>query len=77
MGKLDRSPPTGLELALHHPLRLRLLDLMLGGTPADARALAAVTGEPVSRVSYHLGVLAQCGLSECEPRGETYEDGPS
>jgi DNA-binding transcriptional ArsR family regulator len=75
MGKLNRSRPDGLGRALHHPLRLRLLDLLLNDAASTPRALADATGEPVSRVSYHLGVLRECGIGEARPRGESHRGG--
>lgn len=75
MGKLNRSRREDLTEALRHPLRRDLLDLMLGGVPADPRTLAKATGEPLSRVSYHLAVLSECGVGKARPQGESLEGG--
>ncbi len=74
MGKLSRSRHNEIEVALRHPLRRRLLGLAPEGEPPDLAALAELTGEPPGRVSYHLRVLAECGLAPTERAGESLGD---
>jgi len=50
-------------LALAHPLRLRLIEL-LRGEPSTASRLARALGESSGATSYHLRVLARAGLIE-------------
>ena len=52
---------TELE-ALAHPLRLELLEHLLGAGPATASACARAVGDTPSNCSYHLRVLARVGL---------------
>ena len=51
-----------LFTALAHPLRRRILRRMIGGGgETSPRDLAAELGEPLSALSYHVRVLAECG----------------
>ena len=51
--------------ALGHPLRRRILREMLDErTRTSPRELAAELGEPLSNVSYHVRVLAECGADQ-------------
>lgn len=47
--------------ALRHPLRNRLLRLLVeSGKPTSPKELAAAVDKPLSNVSYHVRVLADC-----------------
>jgi len=50
--------------AVSHPLRRRILRLYVDEAPQSASAteLAKATQQPLARISYHLRILAQCGL---------------
>ena len=51
-----------LFTALAHPLRRQILREMLsGGGQTSPRDLAAGLDEPLSALSYHVRVLAECG----------------
>jgi DNA-binding transcriptional ArsR family regulator len=52
-----------LFTALAHPLRRRILRRMIGGGGGEIspRDLAAELEEPLSALSYHVRVLAECG----------------
>jgi DNA-binding transcriptional ArsR family regulator len=51
-----------LFTALAHPLRRRILRRMIGGgDETSPRDLAAELDEPLSALSYHVRVLAECG----------------
>lgn len=60
--------------ALAHPLRLDLLELLGGISPATAARCAAVLGVSQASASYHLRQLAQYGfVEEGEPSGDQRE----
>lgn len=61
MNELNRSDDNDLLAALRHPLRRRILRGMSDEKSISPRELAAALGEPLSNVSYHVRVLAQCG----------------
>lgn len=48
--------------ALSHPLRLRILDILVEQGPATSTTLARSLGESTAATSYHLRQLAQHGL---------------
>jgi DNA-binding transcriptional ArsR family regulator len=50
-----------LFMALAHPLRRQILRKMLAGGQTSPRDLAAGLDEPLSALSYHVRVLAECG----------------
>ena len=51
-----------LFTALAHPLRRRILRRMIGGgREISPRDLATELDEPLSALSYHVRVLAECG----------------
>jgi DNA-binding transcriptional ArsR family regulator len=54
-----------LIAALNHPIRRTILRAMDGGETASASDLALSLDKPLSRVSYHVNVLA--GLDVLEP----------
>lgn len=57
-----RAATPSVLVAVHHPLRRRLIDLLQADGPATASRLAAATGELVGNVSHHLKVLASAGV---------------
>lgn len=60
-----RAKGRDLFNALGHPLRRRVLRKMLGTEgEISPRELAVVLGEPLSALSYHVRVLAECGAVE-------------
>jgi DNA-binding transcriptional ArsR family regulator len=59
---VDRTDDTRLLTALGHPLRRRILREMAGGRPTSPRQLATALRHPLSNVSYHVRVLADCGV---------------
>lgn len=63
MTNLDRSDDNDLLVALRHPLRREILREMVdaGEEPISPRELAATLTQPLSNVSYHVRVLAECG----------------
>jgi DNA-binding transcriptional ArsR family regulator len=60
MTRLNRSDDNDLLVALRHPLRRQILRLMLSEEPISPRQLATVLDRPLSNVSYHVRVLADC-----------------
>lgn len=57
--------------ALSHPLRLRMLSVLVEGGPATSTTLARALGENTAATSYHLRQLAQYGLiRELTERGD-------
>jgi DNA-binding transcriptional ArsR family regulator len=60
MASLDRSDDSDLLLALRHPLRRRILREMAGTQEISPRELSALLDQPLSNVSYHVRVLADC-----------------
>lgn len=53
--------------AMSHPLRRRLLDLLVVDGPATASMLAERTDQAVGNISHHMRVLADCDLVEEAP----------
>jgi DNA-binding transcriptional ArsR family regulator len=60
MTNLNRSDDNDLLVALRHPTRRQILCLMAGEKTISPRALATALDEPLSNVSYHVRVLAEC-----------------
>lgn len=70
------SPEThNLLAALRHPLRRRILRAMAPGDELSPRELSKDLDQPLSKVSYHVRVLADCGVLEltrtAQVRGST------
>jgi DNA-binding transcriptional ArsR family regulator len=62
MARDEGDKATDLFTALAHPLRRQILRKMLGaGGETSPRELAAGLDEPLSALSYHVRVLAECG----------------
>lgn len=53
--------------AMSHPLRRRLMDILIVEGPATASMLAEHTGQAVANISHHLRVLGSCTLIEEAP----------
>ena len=70
MTGLDRDNDGKLLAALRHPLRRRILKEMADGNPTSPRELSVALRQPLSNVSYHVRVLAECeavALVETKP----------
>ena len=61
MTNLNRSDDNDLLVALRHPLRRDILRTMAGEEAISPREVAAILCQPLSNVSYHVRVLADCG----------------
>lgn len=61
MAGARKSSTTDLLLALRHPLRRQILQVLTGDKPRSPRELAETLDQPLSNVSYHVRVLADCG----------------
>src|SRR5215212_7516565 len=61
-----RNPATDdLFVAMAHPLRRRILRWMVdNGGDVSPRELADSLDQPLSRLSYHVKILAKCGAIE-------------
>jgi DNA-binding transcriptional ArsR family regulator len=58
----DRDPEVQLK-ALGHELRRKIMGVMIGqggGSPMSPRGVSVVLRQPLSNVSYHVRVLAEC-----------------
>ncbi len=60
MGGLNRSDDNELLAALRHPLRREILRLMESEDAISPRQLSSLLEQPLSNVSYHVRVLADC-----------------
>jgi DNA-binding transcriptional ArsR family regulator len=60
MTNLNRSDDNDLLVALRHPLRRDILREMAGEEAISPREIAAALRQPLSNVSYHVRVLADC-----------------
>ena len=60
MTNLNRSDDNDLLLALRHPLRRQILRRMAGEKAISPREIASDLNKPLSNVSYHVRVLADC-----------------
>lgn len=58
MTDLGRSTANDLLVALRHPLRRDILREMAGAEAISPRELATTLRQPLSKVSYHVRVLA-------------------
>jgi DNA-binding transcriptional ArsR family regulator len=57
----DHTDDTELLVALRHPLRRQILRTMAAQDPISPRQISDELREPLSNVSYHVRVLADCG----------------
>jgi DNA-binding transcriptional ArsR family regulator len=62
MTSLNRSDDNDLLAALRHPLRRRILRRMVGEEAISPRELSEELDAPLSNVSYHMRVLADCAV---------------
>lgn len=60
MTRLDRSDDNDLLAALRHPLRRQILRAMAGEEAISPIELTGLLNKPLSNVSYHVRVLADC-----------------
>ena len=66
----DHTDDNELLIALRHPLRRQILRAMAATDPISPRQISDELREPLSNVSYHVRVLADCGavtLVDTEP----------
>ena len=61
MGDAENTNHNELLVALRHPLRRQILRAMVESNPISPRQVSDVLHEPLSNVSYHVRVLAECG----------------
>jgi DNA-binding transcriptional ArsR family regulator len=61
MARRNRPDDNELLMALRHPVRRRLLREMADREAVSPRELADALELPLSNVSYHVRVLADCG----------------
>ena len=62
MASLNPSSDNDLLVALRHPLRRRILREMGEDRAISPRELSEKLDEPLSNVSYHVRVLADCAV---------------
>jgi DNA-binding transcriptional ArsR family regulator len=60
MTNLNRSDDNDLLVALRHPVRRDILRVMAGEKAISPREIASSLHQPLSNVSYHVRVLAEC-----------------
>lgn len=60
MTNLSRSDDDDLLVALRHPVRRDILREMAGKEAISPREIASALHQPLSNVSYHVRVLAEC-----------------
>jgi DNA-binding transcriptional ArsR family regulator len=60
MTNLNRSDDNDLLVALRHPVRRDILRVMAGEEAISPREIASALHQPLSNVSYHVRVLADC-----------------
>jgi len=61
MATTKSSETNDLLIALGHPLRRRILRALAGSKARSPRELAERLDQPLSNLSYHVRVLADCG----------------
>jgi DNA-binding transcriptional ArsR family regulator len=61
MGAEGNTDDNELLVALRHPLRRQILRAMVEQDPISPRQISDELREPLSNVSYHVRVLADCG----------------
>jgi DNA-binding transcriptional ArsR family regulator len=61
MGDNGNTDDNELLVALRHPLRRQILRAMVEKERISPRQIADALKEPLSNVSYHVRVLADCG----------------
>jgi DNA-binding transcriptional ArsR family regulator len=57
----DHTDDNELLIALRHPLRRQILRAMAEQDPISPRQISDELRQPLSNVSYHVRVLADCG----------------
>jgi DNA-binding transcriptional ArsR family regulator len=58
----DHTDDNELLIALRHPLRRQILRTMAAQNPISPRQISDELRQPLSNVSYHVRVLADCGV---------------
>jgi DNA-binding transcriptional ArsR family regulator len=61
MAEGDQTGDNELLIALRHPLRREILRAMIDQEPISPREISDELRQPLSNVSYHVRVLADCG----------------
>jgi DNA-binding transcriptional ArsR family regulator len=61
MGGEENTDDNELLIALRHPLRREILRAMAAQDPISPRQISDELRQPLSNVSYHVRVLADCG----------------
>jgi DNA-binding transcriptional ArsR family regulator len=61
MARGDHTDDNELLIALRHPLRRQILRAMAEQDPISPRQISDELRQPLSNVSYHVRVLADCG----------------
>ncbi|MBS1677137.1 MAG: helix-turn-helix transcriptional regulator [Actinobacteria bacterium] len=61
MGDDKKTDDNELLIALRHPLRRQILRAMVAQDPISPREISEELKEPLSNISYHVRVLADCG----------------
>lgn len=72
MASLNRSEDDNLLVALRHPLRRDILRQLADEKTLTPREMSEILDKPLSNVSYHVRVLADCAavvLVRTEPVG--------
>jgi DNA-binding transcriptional ArsR family regulator len=64
MGDNGKTDDNELLIALRHPLRRQILRSMVEHDPISPREISDDLKEPLSNISYHVRVLADCGAIE-------------
>jgi DNA-binding transcriptional ArsR family regulator len=64
MGGAANTDDNELLIALRHPLRREILRAMATQNPISPRQISDELRQPLSNVSYHVRVLADCGAVE-------------
>ncbi len=63
----DTSTPMSELIAIHEPLRRRLVELLAAQGPSKVTTLASATGRQVGSISHHLRTLERAGFVEPAP----------
>lgn len=63
MGGEANTDENEMLIALRHPLRRQILRTMVEEEPISPRQISNALKEPLSNVSYHVRVLADCGVA--------------
>jgi len=68
----DSSPPCyGFFLTMAHPLRLKIVSLLLRDGPCNVTRIYEAVGEEQSKVSHNLKLLRDCRIIEAGRNGKS------